>query len=314
MRRKGYLGLSIILALLIFSVLPFFVDVDASYFAYYLFLTFCYIAIAQGWNIVGGYTGQISMASHAFFALGAYTTAIIWVRDLTKTGYYFDPVLMFLSGITPSVFALAIGVPLLYRLRGDYFAFGTLAASEILRTIILRWIPLTYGAQGLRLPGESFSSMHPFYWTSLVLAFLSSLAVYLISRSRIGLAFRALSEDETSAQAHGINVLFFKVLAFVMGSFIIGVCGSLFAYYLLIVNPQSVMNLNWMFIPILICLLGGKGTVMGPVVGSFVVAAIYSYVEVFVGQIHPMISGILVILIMKYMPSGITGFLQRRIG
>jgi branched-chain amino acid transport system permease protein len=314
MRKKGCHRFSFLLLLLFFCLLPLFIDVDASYFAYYLFLCFCYIVIAQGWNIVGGYTGQISMATHAFFALGAYTTAIIWVRDLTKTGYYFDPLLMFLSGLTPSIFALIIGLPLLYRLRGDYFAFGTLAASEILRTIILRWIPLTYGAQGLRLPGESFTSMRPYYWTGLILAFCSTLLVFLLSRSRIGLAFRALSEDETSAQAHGINVLLFKVLAFVIGSFLIGVCGSLFAYYLLMVNPQSVMNLNWMFIPILICLLGGKGTVMGPVIGSFVVAAIYSYVEVFVGQIHPMISGVLVVLIMKYMPQGIMGFLQRRMG
>ena len=89
--------------------------------------------VCVGLNLLIGYAGQISLGQHAFFGLGAYTTAIIWVRDITKTGYYFDPVTMFLSGLVPVVLAIIIGIPLLQRLRGDYFALGTLGVGEIIK-------------------------------------------------------------------------------------------------------------------------------------------------------------------------------------
>jgi branched-chain amino acid transport system permease protein len=90
-----------------------------------------------------------------------------------------------------------------------------------------------------------------------------------------------------------------------------GVCGSLFAYYLFIVSPPAVMNLNWMFLPILICILGGNGTILGPIIGAFVVGAIFSYADVYLGRIHPMVSGIIIILVMKFLPTGIVGLKDR---
>ena len=300
-----------VLVIIAFGTVPFYVDVDASFFAYYLFICFCYIVIAQGWNLIGGYTGQISLGTHAFFALGAYTTAIIWLNDVTKTWYYFDPIVMLLSGIVPAIFAIIIGIPLLSRLRGDYFSFGTLAAAEVLRVLILKGGDFTRGANGLRLPSTSFTSMHPYYWTGFLLALLATAAVYFISKSRMGLALRSLNEDETSAASHGVHILYYKLLAFAIGSFIIGIAGSLYAYYLFIVNPLTIMNLNWLFIPLLICILGGNGTVIGPIIGAFVVAALFSYGDVYVGQVHPMLSGILIILVMKFMPTGIMGLKGR---
>ncbi len=308
-RNRVYLGITI-LAIVAFGALPFYVNVD-SYFVYYLFICFVYITLAQGWNLVAGYTGQISLGGHAFFALGAYTTAIIWLHDLTKTWYYFDPVVMVISGLIPAIFAIIIGMPLLSRLRGDYFSFGTLAAAEVLRIVILKGGSFTQGAMGLRLPAASFSSMNPYYWTGFLLALVATLAVYFITRSRVGLALRALNEDETSAASHGVHILFFKLFAFTVSAFITGICGSLFAYYLFIVSPLGIMNLNWMFYPILICVLGGNGTILGPIIGAFVVAAIFSYGDVFVGQVHPMLTGLLIILVMKFMPTGIMGLKDR---
>jgi len=260
---------------------------------------------------MAGYTGQISLGTHAFFALGAYTTAIIWLHDVTKTWYYFDPLVMIISGVVPAIFAIIIGIPLLSRLRGDYFSFGTLAAAEVLRILILRGGKFTEGAMGLRLPAEGFTSMHIYYWTALFLAILATAAVYFIIRSRIGLALRALSEDEMSAASHGVHILQYKVLAFAFSAFFMGLCGSLFAYYLFIVSPPAVMNLNWMFIPILICVLGGNGTILGPIIGAFIVGALFSYADVYVGQVHPMLSGIIIILVMKFMPTGIMGLKDR---
>jgi branched-chain amino acid transport system permease protein len=305
-QRKHIYIIIIVLAIIAFGTLPFYVDVD-SFFAYYLFICFIYIILAQGWNLVAGYTGQISLGTHAFFALGAYTTAIIWLHDITKTWYYFDPLVMVLSGLVSAVFAILVGMPLLSRLRGDYFSFGTLAAAEVLRIVILRGGKFTEGAMGLRLSGTGFTTMHPYYWTALLLALLATASIYFITKSRIGLALRAINEDETSAASHGIHILYFKVLAFAIGSFIIGICGSLYAYYLFMINPLGVMNLNWMFLPILVCILGGNGTILGPVIGAFVVGALFSYGDVFVGQRHPMLSGILIILVMKFLPTGLVG-------
>jgi len=302
----------IIIALVIiaFGTVPFYSDVD-SFFSYYLFICFLYIILAQGWNLVAGYTGQISLGTHAFFALGAYTTAIIWLHDVTKTWYYFDPLVMVLSGLVSAIFAIIIGIPLLSRLRGDYFSFGTLAAAEVLRILILRGGKFTEGAMGLRLPGEGFTGMGIYYWTALLLAILATAVVYFITRSRIGLALKAINEDEISAASHGIYILKYKVSAFAIGAFLMGVCGSLFAYYLFIVSPPAVMNLNWMFLPMLICILGGNGTILGPIIGALIVGALFSYADVYVGQTHPMLSGIIIILVMKFMPTGIMGLKDR---
>jgi len=300
----------IVLAVIAFGTLPFYVNVD-SFFAYYLFICFLYIILAQGWNLVAGYTGQISLGTHAFFALGAYTTAIIWLHNITHTWYYFDPLVMVLSGVVPAIFAIIIGIPTLSRLRGDYFSFGTLAAAEILRIVILRGGKFTEGAMGLRLPGTGFTTMGIYYWTALLLAVLATAAVYFITRSRIGLALKAINEDETSAASHGIHILQYKVFAFAIGSFITGICGSLYAYYLFMINPLAVMNLNWMFLPILICVLGGNGTVLGPIIGAFVIGALFSYGDVLLGQVHPMLSGILIILVMKFLPTGLVGLKDR---
>src|SRR4030042_5339875 len=181
-----------VLVTIAFAFVPFFLDVSASYFGYFLFLSFCYTIIAQGWNLVAGYTGLISMGGHAFFGLGAYTTGIIWLRDITKTGYYFDPVLMVLSGLVPVILAIIIGIPLLSRLRGDYFAFGTLGVGQIITVVFIKARKFTGGAPGLRLPSTVFESMTPYYWTGFFLALFSTAVVFFLTRSRVGLALRAI--------------------------------------------------------------------------------------------------------------------------
>jgi branched-chain amino acid transport system permease protein len=297
-----------VLATVVFAGLPFLIDVETSYFAYYLFLVFCYIAVSQGWNLVAGYTGQISLGTHAFFGLGAYTTGIIWLRDITKTGYYFDPVVMVLSGLVPVILAIIIGIPLLSRLRGDYFAFGTLGVGQIVTVIFIKARHVTGGADGLHLPSTVFESMKPYYWTSLILALFASAVVYVIIRSRVGLALRAVKEDETAAAAHGIHILKYKIFAFAVSAFLAGLCGSLYGIYLFHINPDSVMNLNnWMFYPLLMCVLGGNGTISGPIIGAFFITALFSFGDVYFKGTHPIVSGLLIILVMRFMPTGLVG-------
>jgi len=304
---------SIILTILVtiaFAIVPFFLNVTTSYFAYFLFLSFCYTIMAQGWNLVAGYTGQISMGQHAFFGLGAYTTAIIWLRDLTKTGYYFDPVTMALSGLVPVILAIVIGIPLLSRLRGDYFALGTLGVGEILKIFFVKGGAFTGASDGLHLPSTVFKSMRPYYWTGLFLALFATATIYFLIRSRVGLALRAIREDETSAASHGIHILKYKIFAFAVGAFLAGLSGSLFTYYLFHINPDSVLKLDWTFYPILMCVIGGSGTIMGPVIGAFFMNALFTMTDIYFVQMHPVVAGILIILVMMFMPKGLIGLMD----
>jgi len=300
-----------VLVIIVLATLPLFINVDTSYFAYYLFTSFLFIIIAQGWNLVAGYTGQISLCQNSFFGLGAYTTALIWLHDVTKTWYYFDPLVMVLSGLVPAILAVIVGIPLLSRLRGDYFSLGTLGLQFTITVLFLRGGDFTRGADGLHLPSTVFESMNPHYWTGLVLAIFAVAVVYYITRSRIGLALRAVKEDETSAASRGIHILKYKVSAFAVGAFLAGIGGSLFAYYLFHINPDSVLNTNWLFYPILICILGGNGTIIGPIIGSFFCAALYCFGDVYLVQTYPIVSGALVMLVMRFMPGGLIGLKDR---
>jgi branched-chain amino acid transport system permease protein len=305
--KKKFSILITTLVVIAFACVPFFLDVNKSYFVFFLFLTFCHIVISQGWNLVAGYTGQISLGQHAFFGLGAYTTAIIWLRDITKTGYYFDPVTMFLSGLVPVVLAVIIGIPLLLRLRGDYFALGTLGIGEIIKVIFVKGGAFTGASDGLHLPSTVFESMRPYYWTGLFLALFSTAVVYFIIRSSIGLALRAIREDEVSAASHGINTLKYKVFAFAVGAFLAGLCGSLYGYYLFHINPDAVLKLNWTLYPVLMCVIGGSGTLMGPIIGAFFMTAVFTVADIYFVEINPIMAGLLIIIVMRFMPGGLVG-------
>ena len=305
MRDARYIGIALLVTLILVFV-PFVSDSEKSYLIFFLFLTFCHIILTQGWNLVAGYTGQISLGTHAFFALGAYTTAMIWRADLFKGGnYYFDPFTMILSGLVPVIFAVAIGIPLLGKLRGDYFALGTLGFGEILKVAFIKGGKFTGGPIGIVLQSGVYKTLKPHYWTSLFLAFLSTAVVYFMSRSRVGLALVAIREDETAASSSGIHVLKYKVIAFAISAFLMGLCGSLYAYYLFQVSPDGFLILRWTLYPILMCVIGGSGTVIGPVVGSLVMTAVFTLANIYLPTIHPIFSGIIIILVMLFMPNGI---------
>jgi branched-chain amino acid transport system permease protein len=294
-------------AVIIFAVMPFFVDVNISYFGYYFFIVCLYATVSQGWNLVAGYTGQISLAGNAFFGLGAYTMAMLWWFDVTKTTYFFDPLLMILAGITPILLALIIGYPLLSRLRGDYFSFGTLGMGMIVTALFLNGGSFTRGAEGIYLESSRFTSLDIYYWVALALAVFATLVVYFMANSRIGLALKAIREDEVSAASHGINVLKYKLYAFMVSAFLAGIAGSIFGYYQFHVEPRGFFSMNWLFYPILMVVLGGTGTILGPWIGAFFIGALFAYGDIYVGGYHPILSGVLIVLVMKFMPGGIVG-------
>jgi branched-subunit amino acid ABC-type transport system permease component len=294
-----------VLIVFLLSVFPFLLNVETSYTAYFLFLVFIYIALTQSWNLIAGYTGQISIGHHAFFGIGAYLTGFIWLHDVTGTGYYFDPLTMFLTGLGSAVLAIIIGIPLLSRLRGDYFALGTLGLGEILRAAFTRGGTLTGGSMGLFLPSNVYTSFKPHYLTALLLAAFATGLTYFIVKSRTGLALVAVKEDEIAAAAKGINILKYKVLAFALSAFIAGLCGSLYAYYIFNVTPSNCFSLNWSLYPIIMCILGGVGTIVGPIIGALCLTGLFELTKMWLPMGHPILSGLLIIVLVLFLPNGL---------
>ena len=310
MKDKRSIALTVIVTAVL-AFVPFVFDSEKSYLVYFLFLTYCHIVLAQGWNLVSGYTGQISLGQHAFFGLGAYTTAMLWRADVLGVNYYFDPLTMVLSGLVPMVFAVAIGIPLLSKLQGDYFALGTLGFGEIVKVAVIKGKGFTGGPVGIILPSSVYATLKPHYWTALFLAFAATAVIYLMIRSRTGLALVAIREDEMAAEAKGIHSLKYKVLAFAINAFIVGICGSLYTYYLFHVSPDGFLILKWTIYPILMCVIGGSGTIIGPVLGAVLMTGVFSLANIFFPAIHPIFSGIIIILVMLFMPNGIVRLRKR---
>jgi branched-chain amino acid transport system permease protein len=309
-RTLVWIGIAVV-AVVFFATLPLYYDVHNGQLGIFFFTVFIYGTVAQGWNLVAGYTGQISLGQNAFFGLGAFTTALLWFFAITHTGYWFDPVLMILSAIAPAILAILIGLPLLSRLRGDYFSFGTLGMGMIVSVIFLNGGRITGGSEGKLLikvmpEGVEFN-LRSHYYAALAVAIVATIVVYGMSHSRIGLALKAIREDEVSAASHGINVLKYKIIAFATAAALAGLAGSIYCYYLLHPMPMNVFSMSWLFIPILMVVLGGTGTILGPWVGAFIVYFIAWYGDKYFPGWHPVILGVIIILVMLFIPSGLMG-------
>jgi branched-chain amino acid transport system permease protein len=298
--KTASIGAAIVtLALIVF---PLLVDTEESYMAYFLFMCFIYVAMAQGWNLVAGYAGQASFGQHAFFGLGGYITAISWNTGWTG---FLDPLAMILSGAGAALLAVVVGAALLSKLRGDYFALGTLGLGEILRVVFTQGGTLTGGPVGLLLPSSAYQSLEPYYFIALGIALSALVLVWALMRSRIGLALLAIREDEQAAGSNGIAVLKYKILAFATGAFFSGLCGSIYGYYLFHVHPLGFFSLNWALLPVLMTVLGGIGTLFGPILGAFVMTGVFELANIYMPEIHPIFSGLFVILVMLFLPQGI---------
>ncbi|WP_095200409.1 branched-chain amino acid ABC transporter permease [Mesorhizobium carmichaelinearum] len=305
-----WIAIAVVAALALLPLLPGAID---SYAFSFLFFVFIYAIMAQGWNLVAGFGGQISLGNHAFFGLGAYTTAILWsgnylwgsLYDAYPRIYYFDPVTMVLGGLVAAVAAIIIGLPLLSKLRGDYFALGTLGFGEIVKVMFINGGDFTGGAFGVVAPAGTFDTLLPHYLVGLGLMVGVALAIRLLMRSRYGLALIAVRDDEMAASANGIDVLRVKVAAFAGSAFIAGIAGSLYTYYIFHVGPDSVFDLDWMLLPLMMTVVGGTGTLLGPILGAFVMYAVFDLARIVVPDYHPVISGLTIILAMLFLPKGL---------
>jgi branched-chain amino acid transport system permease protein len=267
------------------------------------FLTFLFVAQGVAWNMLGGFAGYVSFGYAAFFGLGAYTTALLWLGGWPLVLTY--PA----AGLIAAAFSLVVGVPTL-RLVGPYFSIATIGVGEAMRILMLNLDRITGGASGLNLP-TSVPSKGWFYLMALLFAAVSIAVAAMIRRSQFGLALLALRMDPDAAEGLGVPTALFKNVAHTLSAFIVGACGGLYATYLQYVHPDTVFSFTQSISLVLIALIGGIGTVWGPVVGAVVFYAVQDYLQTRYPTFHLLVYGALLIVILLFEPNGLVGLWAR---
>jgi branched-chain amino acid transport system permease protein len=299
---------TVVLILASLIILPVFLN---DYFRDIMTLTCIYIVLALGLNLIVGQTGLLNLGYVAFYAIGAYTYAIL----STKFGLSFWPGLA-AGAAMAAVFAVVLGSPTL-RLRGDYFAIVTLGLGEITRIILNNWDSMTGGPNGISqvgrpaLGGYVFHTTYDFYYLILLMTVGTVFAMKRIMLSRIGRAWIAIREDEIAAEAMGINTFRLKLLAFVLGSAWAGLTGVFFAAKMAFVSPESFTFFESVMILCMV-VLGGMGSIPGIILGALLLITLPEIFRDF--QDYRMLAfGAALVLMMVFRPQGLLGSVKRAI-
>jgi branched-chain amino acid transport system permease protein len=265
-------------------------------------LLFITIILAQSWNILGGYTGQISLGNAAFFGTGALSFHFLaWGGGLPF--YLALPV----GGISAVILASFIGIPAL-RLKGVYFAIGTLALAEALRITVNNLFPMT-----IYIPTAHIVTytLLPRYYLALMVAVITQGLAYCMVKSKIGLAIMAIRDDEEGADTLGVYLFKYKFVALVFSSFFSGLAGGIFTYYQTSVVPTFLFTPHWTFEPLVAASVGGSGTLLGPVIGSVFLIILTELFALNLGKLYLIIFGALFVFVVLFFPAGLTGALDR---
>ena len=261
----------------------------------FVFLILLSITLAQSWNIVAGYAGQVNLGHAAFFGLGALLARTLWIKGAPI-------VLAMLAGAAlATLFALLIGAPA-FRLRGAYFAIGTLALAEIFRTTANNVLPEISTLPAATIAGYRLTHR---YYLALALAAVSVVAVAALAGSRAGLGMQAIREDEEAAEASGVGALRLKLTALALSTALAGLAGGLFAYYHISYYPSHPFGPHWTFDALLMTFIGGVGTLHGPVLGAVLYVVLKEYVALRWVDFHLLIFGALFIAIVLLLPGGL---------
>jgi branched-chain amino acid transport system permease protein len=316
---------AMLFALLVIAiVLPFLVG--SNRWITLMTVVVIYVVLSSGLNIVVGFTGLLDLGYVAFYAIGAYYTAIIFHQVLkVKFGVDIDAywwltwINFVVGGLLAALAGVLIGYPTL-RVRGDYLAIMTLGFGEIIRIVANNWVGLTRGPSGIAgIPkpqffGFQFSSQLSLYFLGLGLAVLSVWIISRIVRSRIGRAWTAIREDEVAAEAMGIHTSRYKLLSYATGAFFAGTMGVFFGHYLNYISPSSFMLME-SFLILSLVVLGGMGNIAGPVLGATIWIALQEWLRDFTFvQEHPetrgIAMGLVLVLLMVFRPQGLLGSMR----
>jgi branched-chain amino acid transport system permease protein len=299
MNTKKYVIPLILFILALFP--PFFLS---QYWLHVMIISLFYAMMASSWNLIAGYTGQISFAHAAFSGVGAYTSGMLavslgvapWLGVLIGTGV-----------------AALLGIGLGYlciRMGGIYLSLTTLGFSEILRIVITNEDKWTRGTMGLQVPGFfTVYSKTGYYYLFLGVTVLFLILIYRIIHSEMGLTFRAVLNDELAASSSGINTIRVRVLAFTLSSAMAGLAGGLYAHYLMLITPD-IPSLGQMFLVLAMAVIGGLGSFAGPVIGAFALEILSEYIRIY-GEYHVLLFGLIALAMARFAPEGVMGIVPK---
>jgi len=300
-------SVKIILLAIFFVIFPLIVRSD--YYLHLMIIAFMWVTIGSAWNLLAGYTGQVSFGHAIFFGTGAYTAGLLASKLYISAWWG-----MLLGGPCAMLIAAFVGW-VCFRLRGPYFALATLAGGEIIRLVAVNWESLTKGMVGILLM-PSFKSKLPYYYIALGIAILAMLKVHLLMRSKYGYWFLAIREDQDAAEAMGINTTLYKNISLLVSAFFTGTAGAFYTNYMGFIDPSVVFSLHYISImTILVVIVGGVATRFGPAIGAFIMvgvqelfrSSIFGLAPKWVSQAHALVFGIIVVFVIMFMANGVVG-------
>ncbi len=315
---RSYRTVLIAILLVATIVSPFLVP--NQYYQHIIVMTLMAAVLASSWNIIGGYAGYTSLGHAAFFGLGAYLVA------LANNHFGWHPFISsWLLGLIVMVVGLIMGWISL-RTQGSAFVVVTIAIVFIFRLLALNLDKITNGASGLTQSRPGWGGVQwspeiikiPFLYIMLVLLCLTIFVSWWIRHSKFGLGLIALREDEGKAESAGIDTMMYKTLAFGISAYFVGVAGGIYSYFLTYIDPVFLFDILTSVTMVLMAILGGRGTLWGPVLGAFIMQPLAIWVVGQFGgtQIHLTVFGSILLLVMLFMPNGIlptlTEYLKRR--
>ncbi len=307
--QKIFLGV-LLLSLLLFPLLQFVVG-GLNYWLHMLLFTFMYIAMASSWNIIGGYAGYTSLGHNVFLAVGGYFTGVLLV--------YYD-ISPFISAPIAGLVSMALGLLvglISLRTRGPAFIISTIALVMLVKISFDNWDYIG-GTNGMTMPPILNLPIElvkfPFYYYMLIIAMGAVYMSYRIRHSKFGLGLRAISQDEIKAEVAGIPTNYYKILAFGISGLFVGMAGGIWGYYLTYLRPNIFLIILVAAQLVLMSVLGGKGTVAGPVVGAILFIAIDEFFVANLGftELNIVATGLLLAAVLIFFPQGIVGTLRER--
>jgi len=291
-------GLAPFIAVIVVLALFPIIGVPRAWFLY-LLLFFLYLTMANMWNLLAGYSGLISLCPAAFVGLAGYTMTVMTWLGLP----YYAGIIP--GGIVAALFAMLISIPV-FRLKGIYFAIGTLVVPEILKFVFLLWKPvggpLDGKGRGYTVLGVTEVSHSQVYWFALAIVIASIFLMRYILRSKLGRGLAAIRDNDSTAASCGINVFNLKLYSFVIAAFVTGIQGF--------IEPASAFGIQWLITIMLATIIGGEGTEEGPIVGTIIVVFLYFLLARY-AEISLIIQGIILVSIMLLAPQGIMGSLRK---
>jgi len=299
----------------VLMLIPLFVR--NNFYIHNLIMIFFWATLTCSWNIIGGIAGQISLGHAAFFGIGAYTSTILYL-NLGISPW----IGLLCGGLLATVVAAGISYPC-FKLRGPFFTLATIAFGEVVAILATYFRELTGGAVGLLIPFKPgiwnlmFREKIYYYYIMLVVLMLVIFITYKIATSKMGYYLLSLREDDEAAGAIGINTARYKLYAVMVSAFFAGVAGVFYAQYILFIEPKTVFSAELSTQFALMSIIGGLGTVVGPILGAFILTPLGEFLRAWLGGsysgLHIAIYGFILIVVVLMMPEGVVVWLNSRV-